>query len=115
MGFFFEHGMGPDNTVVAGTSKRCSSFYQKTGVNQTKTALPRLRSTFVVGYFSPKSGERVIGDLLLILPKNTRRPNNDKNILRLREIMNEEDFAKVQEASLGKLLKDAIDFERYFN
>mgnify|MGYP003109900117 CR=1 FL=1 len=39
------------------------------------------------------------------------RPNNDKNILRLREIMNEEDFAKVQEASLGKLLKDAIDFD----
>jgi hypothetical protein len=38
------------------------------------------------------------------------RPKNSQNIARLKEIMEPEDFAKVQEASLGKLLEDAIDF-----
>ena len=38
------------------------------------------------------------------------RPKNSQNIIRLKEIMEPEDFAKVQEASLGKLLEDAIDF-----
>ena len=38
------------------------------------------------------------------------RPKNSQNIIRLKQIMEPEDFAKVQEASLGKLLEDAIDF-----
>ena len=38
------------------------------------------------------------------------RPKNSENIIRLRKIMGEEEFAKVKDASLGKLLEDAIDF-----
>ena len=38
------------------------------------------------------------------------RPKNSENIIQLRRIMGEENFAKVREASLGKLLEDAIDY-----
>ena len=38
------------------------------------------------------------------------RPKNSENIIKLRRIMGEENFAKVREASLGKLLEDAIDY-----
>jgi len=38
------------------------------------------------------------------------RPKNSENIIQLRRIMGEEKFAEVREASLGKLLEDAIDF-----
>ena len=41
------------------------------------------------------------------------RPKNSQNIIRLKEIMEKTNpgaFAEVQEASLGKLLEDAIDF-----
>ena len=38
------------------------------------------------------------------------RPKNSANIIKLRQLMGEEDFAKVREASLGQLLEDAIDY-----
>jgi len=37
------------------------------------------------------------------------RPKNSENIIQLRRIMGEEKFAEVREASLGRLLEDAID------
>jgi len=38
------------------------------------------------------------------------RPKNSENILRLKNMLDPDDFAKVQEASLGQLLEDAIDY-----
>jgi len=38
------------------------------------------------------------------------RPKNSENIARLKNMMDPDDFAKVQEASLGQLLEDAIDY-----
>jgi|TARA_R100000081_G_C4819413_1_gene178231 hypothetical protein len=39
------------------------------------------------------------------------RPKNSENIIRLKQIMGDEEFVKIQDASLGKLLEDAIDFD----
>jgi len=39
------------------------------------------------------------------------RPKNSENIIRLKKIMGDEEFVKIQDASLGKLLEDAIDFD----
>ena len=38
------------------------------------------------------------------------RPKNSANIIKLRQLMGEENFAAVREASLGQLLEDAIDY-----
>jgi|TARA_A100001391_G_scaffold47862_2_gene28541 hypothetical protein len=38
------------------------------------------------------------------------RPKNSENIARLKNMMEPDDFAKVQEASIGRLLEDAIDY-----
>ena len=38
------------------------------------------------------------------------RPKNSQNIIKLKQMMEPDDFAKVKEASLGKLLEDAIDY-----
>tara|TARA_R100000664_G_C2757898_1_gene146415 strand:- start:7 stop:3261 length:3255 start_codon:yes stop_codon:yes gene_type:complete len=38
------------------------------------------------------------------------RPKNNANIAKLKQMMDPDDFAKVQEASLGQLLEDAIDY-----